>query len=436
MDNYFEEGVGFFHDLIVGSHPTSFSRRRKLSKKDLLLQMIGRHGKTQWAEVLDFCDHRNMTITDKGFFMARMKFNPEAVRIMADDFIAGIYDNYEDSMKTWKGMLILAVDGSKVTVPNTEENRQFFGSMTSSSTTNMPCQALVSSLHDTLNQLKLDIQVDRIDQSERYLALEHFDWYSRNYSYPAVFVLDRGYVSIRIMDRLIQLNQFFLIRAKSTDYVKYFEQVKIGESKTFDVTFDRVETNYYREDRHFRNHLLSTSYKLRFAKTVIAANEDGEDSVEYLITNLPEETASTEELKELYWKRWGVETSYNQMKNRMKLEEFSGYRTDLILQDIYADMWMYNYVGLKIIEANEKKAIEQKEDGEYTIKRNFNKTVGTLKMYFLRALMTEDREERTRLFQKIGMNIESALCWVKKGERQFERKRSVNKSSMSYRKTY
>lgn len=32
-----------------------------------------------------------------------------------------------------------------------------------------------------------------------------------------------------------------------------------------------------------------------------------------------------------------------------------------------------------MIEINEKAAIEQKEDGEYVIKRNFNKAVGIMK---------------------------------------------------------
>jgi hypothetical protein len=63
--------------------------------------------------------HKDMTITDKGFFMARSKFNPEAVHVMADEFIANMYDNYNDSMQKWKDLLVLSVDGSKITVPDT-----------------------------------------------------------------------------------------------------------------------------------------------------------------------------------------------------------------------------------------------------------------------------------------------------------------------------
>ena len=118
----------------------------------------------------------------------------------------------------------------------------------------------------------------------------------------------------------------------------------------------------------------------------------------------------------------------------MKLEEFSGYSPELILQDIYADAWMYNIVALKLIEAEEKKPLEER-DGEYSVRRNFNKTIGTLKMYLLKSLLASD-EERTALMKKIDDNISAAVCWVRKENRQFERKHPVNKSAMSYRKTY
>ena len=202
----------------------------------------------------------------------------------------------------------------------------------------------MSTLHDCMNSLKLDILVDKVTGSEKSLAARHIDHYCDNYIQPALFVFDRGYVSIRLIDQMIERKQYFLIRAKSTDYKKYFDQVEIGESRELEMTFDGVSTNEYRNDRKFRIHLLNTTYKLRFSKVVLETGEDRKESVEYLITNLPEEMACTEELKEIYWIRWPIETSYNRLKNRIFTEEFSGYKPELILQDIYADAWIYNLV--------------------------------------------------------------------------------------------
>ena len=101
---------------------------------------------------------------------------------MADEFIANMYDNYNDSMQKWKDLLVLSVDGSKIIVPDTAENKEVFGTQTSSVTENQPAMALASTLHDSINHLKLDLQVDRITQSERTMALKHIDYYCENYS--------------------------------------------------------------------------------------------------------------------------------------------------------------------------------------------------------------------------------------------------------------
>ena len=288
LDNYIWEEIVHHHDLITHSNPKFFSRKRKVTEYDLLCQMLGRRGLTQWAEIQEFCDLNNIMITDKGFCMARKKFNPEAVHVMSNEFIANIYDNYDDSIQKWKGLVVLSIDGSNVIVPDTAENKEIFGCQISSITNNQPAMALISTLHDSLNHLKLDIQVDKITQSENTLALKHIDYYCNNYIQKAVFIFDRGYVSMYIIDRLIQKNQYFMIRAKSNDYAKYFKDVEIGSPKTVDVNMDRLATNYYRNDRHFRNHLLNTTYHLRFAKVIIGKGENNEDNIEYLITNLPE----------------------------------------------------------------------------------------------------------------------------------------------------
>lgn len=119
MDNYIKEATGCYAALIRNFNPTVFSRINKVSVKDLLLQMINRHDKSQWAEK-NFFGYENMTITNKSFFTARKKFDPEAVRVMANEFIAKVYDNFDDSIKKWKDLVVLSIDGSKCVLPSTK----------------------------------------------------------------------------------------------------------------------------------------------------------------------------------------------------------------------------------------------------------------------------------------------------------------------------
>lgn len=58
-----------------------------------------------------------------------------------------------------------------------------------------------------------------------------------------------------------------------------------------------------------------------------------------------------------------------------------------------------------MIEINEKAAIEQKEDGEYVIKQNFNKAVGIMKKIFIKSLVMMDEDINNTAMQVMEENI-------------------------------
>lgn len=102
--------------------------------------------------------------------------------MIANEYIANVYDDHDDSMQKWKDFVILSIDGSKIVVPNTPENQEVFGVQHTKSNEGVdPAMALFSTLQDSLNHLTLDMQVDRIDGSERNLAAKHIDYYCDNY---------------------------------------------------------------------------------------------------------------------------------------------------------------------------------------------------------------------------------------------------------------
>lgn len=109
----------------------------------------------------------------------------------------------------------------------------------------------------------------------------------------------------------------------------------------------------------------------------------------------------------------------------MKSEEFSGYRPVLIKQDIYSDMWAYNMFGLKIIEKIEK----LQSSSKYIIKENFNKAIGAIKNTLMEYLATTDEIRKQELLKYMDDFIVRVITYVK-------RKKPVNKSVMSYRKTF
>lgn len=119
----------------------------------------------------------------------------------------------------------------------------------------------------------------------------------------------------------------------------------------------------------------------------------------------------------------------------MKLENFSEYKSTLIYQNIYADVWLYNLISLEIMYANDQMPIEQKQDGEYILKRNFNKAIGIIKKLFIKALISMDENTNNHTLLAIKENIAGNLIWIKKG-RTYERKKTTTPAPMSYKNTY
>ena len=46
--------------------------------------------------------------------------------------------------------------------------------------------------------------------------------------------------------------------------------------------------------------------------------------------------------KELYFLRWGIETYYDELKNKIKLEHFTGYSKTSVLQDFFCAVFITN----------------------------------------------------------------------------------------------
>jgi transposase InsO family protein len=78
-----------------------------------------------------------------------------------------------------------------------------------------------------------------------------------------------------------------------------------------------------------------------------------------------------------YHKRWGIETKYQQVKQRLELENFSRRLVDNIRQDFYAMMTVSNMLASFVREANREVRKEgEKRGNKYEYQVNVNHTSG------------------------------------------------------------
>ena len=438
VKDFIDESTLIYIDDIRENNPKAFTRNRKINLHNLILQMFAHKGKTQLSELLDFYKDINkpLDVSTVAFYNARMKFNPYALKLMSKDFLSELYDKENESFVKLNDYYVTAIDGSNFILPSTEENAGKYGRSNNNIADEKDCPVMgkLSVVYDCINKCVLDSEIGEYKHSERDFASKHLKSIKEILRVPTITIFDRGYFSMKLIDQMIEDNQKFLFRLRSNVLNRYIDLVNNGEDKTFEVTFDRAQTNDYRDDNSFRQKLMSNKYTLRIAKIPIENPNTKESTYEILLTNLTKEEFDIEALKELYHLRWNIETAYNVLKNKMKIEEFSGYRETLILQDIFTCIWLYNIIMIRIIEANEENEIPRYRY-KYQMKRNVNIAIGIIKTHFIKSIILAGSEESTKAFNLYTELINKYLVPIRQN-RHYKRGNVKNKSRMSYRYSY
>ena len=138
--------------------------------------------------------------------------------------------------------------------------------------------------------------------------------------------------------------------------------------------------------------------------------------IETLLTNVGAERIPYEAFKELYHKRWGIETKYKSLKQRLELENFSGRLVDNIKQDFYAIMTVANIMGhFKRAANREVKKAREGSGNQYEYRVNENHAVGVYKDRLIGVVLAKRRGERVRLMKELVAEIERRVVPVRPG---------------------
>ena len=78
---------------------------------------------------------------------------------------------------------------------------------------------------------------------------------------------------------------------------------------------------------------------------------------ETIATSLDREKFPPERIKNLYYKRWGIETSFRELKYSIGVTNFHAKKQESVLQEIFARLIMYNFcerITLHVVIENDK----------------------------------------------------------------------------------
>lgn len=128
----------------------------------------------------------------------------------------------------------------------------------------------------------------------------------------------------------------FLAYLKSSDYKK--EQSALSGPDTWvDIHLDKSRIRHYKGTAVGQRMEELGHITLRMVKVPLSGDRE-----EVLITNLPSETFDCLQIAQLYHMRWGIETAYEILKDRLQIENFTGTKRVLLLQDIYSTIYISN----------------------------------------------------------------------------------------------
>lgn len=179
-------------------------------------------------------------------------------------------------------------------------------------------------------------------------------------------------------------------------------ETKGKNDATFRITLNKLKIDKFNSEDLKKYAEEIRDINVRFVKVKL---KNG--TIETLLTNLPKEIATPEELKQLYGDRWKIETNYDRLKNKLHIEKFSGKKKIIIEQDFYSHIYLFNVLIALKHDAEQQITRKPKETTKYKYKykTNINTLIGNIKEEMFR-LLTDDKEEINIAIQDI-LNIAS-----------------------------
>lgn len=322
-----------------------FTRCRKLTFVVMILLLLRKSMKSIQCVVNElFMAFGIESVTTAAFSQARKHIRHTAFIELNEKAVVEVMYRDENYLR-YKGFRVLAIDGSKIRLPETEAINEEFGQIAYTNGQNDEPKghhtyAQGSVLYDVLNHVALDALLGRATDYEVDLAIQHLEKTQAG----DLIIADRGYASYWFLARLTQAGRDFVVRCSSGSFKAATVMLSGQGPASQRVTLTAPQTQ-----KELKELGLPKQITVRFVRILL---ETGEDEV--LATSLLDEVAyPVADFKELYWLRWGVETFYGVAKTRLQLENFTGRTVESIKQDFYATIYITGLESILTDQAEE-----------------------------------------------------------------------------------
>lgn len=321
-----------------------FIRKSELSFSKTMKFILGMGSRTLGKELLDFYGFDSKMVSVSAIVQRRSKILPSAFKHLFHEF-----NNKFSQTNFFRGYRLYAVDGSDIHIPTIpDDHGTHYNANINSKGYNL---MHLNALYDLLNRryMGVDLQDSR-DENENKALINMLE----NINHDSIIIADRNYDSYNNIAHLENKGMKYVIRIKSKVGIVQKFDIPVDEETDFtaDILLTRRQTNEVKSNPALYRFLASTStfdflpkgskdtYPLKFRIIRIKISDN---HYETLITNLFDDEFSAEEIKKIYNMRWGIETSFRELKYHIGLIAFHSKKKDCVIQEIFASLIMYNF---------------------------------------------------------------------------------------------
>ena len=360
-------------------------------------------------------------VTKGAFTQARAKLKPEAFKRLNEIAVNTFYEGA--SYYEWHKMRLLAVDGTRLVLPNHPSVVQEFGVHQFGPKADSPRSlAMGSLLYDPLNQVTIDSQIAPYASSERDLLMQHLDKVNAG----DMLLLDRGYPSFWLLFLLKARGIEFCVRLKEDWWLKVKEFTESTHKEKI-VTFALPKKDRNRLKDY--PHIWDTGIACRLIKVEL---ENGEKEI--LCTSLTDDkTYLYSDFEQLYHYRWNEEEAYKLLKSRIELENFSGKTAKAVKQDFYAKVFLMTLCAAYAHPIEEKVIAEYEADKNRKYGQKINRTnaLATVMDMLVPAFIHKKYKEALHAFDLLVWNTREI---IRPGRSNPRNKRPKKPYSMNYKR--
>ena len=403
METYIEKLKNTLYELIhemsanywlyVADPQRDFSRERKLSFEKILAILVSMGGGSLRNELIDHFHCSADMASASAFVQRRAQLLPEALEYLFRQFT-----EVTSMERLYKGYRLLAADGSDLQIFADPTDKDSYFPGTDAQT---PYSMIhINAMYDLLSRTYLDILIQKARSKNESAALVQM--FERSAIQKAILIADRNYETYNGIAHMERKGWKYLIRIRDTAGI--IQPFHFKPDCDLDVwtriTLTRKQTNAFKQmkkDDPARYRCLPKSspmdyidlhenkyldLDIRFVRFQIAEN-----TYETVMTNLSADEFPSSEIKHLYNLRWGIETSFRELKYTIGLKRPASKKAEYISQEIFARCLMYNFCELVTSHV----AIHYQSE-KYVYQTNFSAAVHICRLFLRGSVAPPDAE--------------------------------------------